>query len=121
MSITFVGTAYIRKYFDKNDWYTEEFGIYTSTNNPLYGGEEKDDFHITIAGYDWDDIPDEEGFYAVQYAATISWYTDYWGEVDADPDIHWSKVTKLSEKDEKEFFRQYEEARAESEKMFQFQ
>lgn len=106
MSITIVGTAYVRKYQDNGEWYTEEFGIYTSTNNPMYGGEEKDDFHLTVAGYDWDDIPKEEGLYAVQYAATISWYTDYWGETDAEPEVHWSKITRLTDEEAEAFFKE---------------
>lgn len=99
-SLTMVGTAYVRKYLEEDgEFFTETFDTFASTNDPLYMGDLDEDFHTTIAGYDWEDIPDEEGLYAVQYAATLHWTQDYWGEIDCEADVHWSKITRVDDKD----------------------
>jgi hypothetical protein len=101
MSYTIVGTAYVHKYqHEDGEWFHDELQIHASCSLPSYP-EAREDFHITIAGYGWDDIPDEEGIYAVQYAATIHWHTDYWGEHDCDAEIHWKNIVKLTPEEEK--------------------
>jgi hypothetical protein len=46
-------------------------------------------------------LPAEPGIYALSYVIDVSSHTDYWGEVDVDYDVVWSKVVRLSDEETK--------------------
>lgn len=101
MSYTIVGTAYVHRYkIDEESghdrWYHETLDLQVSVDAPLAAGQLDEDFHWTVAGYDWDDLPDKEGYYAVQYAATLNFYQSWEGEWDCSADVHWSKISELT-------------------------
>lgn len=97
-----VGTAYIRKWLDEetNEWDSEQFSINVEADTP-HANEDEDFRHALGAYDDWEIIElKEQGMFIVQAAIKVSWYRTYENEVDADYEILWSNVTKLTASEE---------------------
>lgn len=97
-SYTIVGTAFVRRFLNEEvlgpgKYDTEVLSINTSCSLPDYP-ESDEDFITTIVN-DWEEVPNEEGVWAVQYAATMYWTQDYWGEYDVEADVHWKNIVKV--------------------------
>lgn len=54
-----------------------------------------------------EDLPKEVGVYVLLYALVVTYSQDYYGEVDVDFDVEWSKVERLSYKEAQDMFRAF--------------
>lgn len=94
--VTITGNVFVRQWLSEGELEQEIIELEVTCDSPSYKFA-WEDFEGTVI--DLLNIPKEEGIFSLMAALTITWKMDYFGEIDSSAEVHWQKVTKLSDEE----------------------
>lgn len=85
----------------KDDDDIEVLEQYSFSDKLVYTESDED---LMLSVYNEEDVPRDPGLYVLMYVATLTWFKDYFGEVDVSVEPMWHKVSIVSDRDATAYF-----------------
>lgn len=85
----------------KDDDDIEVLEQYSFSDKLVYTESDED---LMLSVYNEEDVPRDPGLYVLMYVATLTWFKDYFGEVDVSVEPMWHKVSIVSDRDAAAYF-----------------